>query len=94
MLDNGKHDISYIIARVAEPVKWSSETKMIDGKKHKKISVSFENLIVNHKADKLEREFIELNSKFDDVKADNQKILNEIDIIKQQLGMELHTKNH
>jgi hypothetical protein len=80
MLDNGEHDVAYVIARVAEPVNWSSETKMIDGKKHKKISVSFENMIVNHKADRLEKELDKLNEKYDKVKADVEDIKSTLNI--------------
>jgi len=40
--DDGAADVSHVIARAAEPVDWSQETATIDGKRHKRISVTFE----------------------------------------------------
>ena len=56
MKDNGQFDLANIISRVAEPVDWSTVTEVINGKKHKRISVLFESFVRNHKADKLENE--------------------------------------
>ena len=41
--DTRTHDISYVIARVSEDIQWSAVTESVNGVKHKKISVFFEN---------------------------------------------------
>jgi hypothetical protein len=43
MKDVGEYDLSYIIGRSAESVDWSTVTSTIDGVKHAKISVFYEN---------------------------------------------------
>lgn len=77
MKDEGAYDISYIVARVAEPVDWSKETEVVGGgvKKHKLVSVFFESFVKNNALEKLEqtnnkldalmRRVIELESKID-----------------------------
>jgi hypothetical protein len=52
MKDQGDYDISYIVARAAEPVDWANVSETINGTKHKKISVFFESLVRNHASDK------------------------------------------
>ncbi len=54
MKDKGDYEIAYIMARVAEPVDWTAVTETINGVKHKKISVFFENFTRNYQAEKLE----------------------------------------
>jgi hypothetical protein len=54
MKENGTYPTAFIVARVAEPVKWSSETAMINGIKHKLISVFFENFVRNNAQKELE----------------------------------------
>ncbi|MFH1145950.1 MAG: H-type lectin domain-containing protein, partial [bacterium] len=51
MVDPGTAEISYIVARSAEDIDWSTVTDMIDGKKHKKISILFDSFARNN-ADK------------------------------------------
>jgi hypothetical protein len=41
MKDEGQFPTSYVVARAAQKVTWSGETAMINGKKHKKISVLY-----------------------------------------------------
>ena len=41
MKDKGQYPTSYVVARAAQKVTWSGETAMINGKKHKKISVLY-----------------------------------------------------
>ena len=48
MKDVGEYEVANIIARVAEPVDWSKVETSIDGKKHKMISVFFENFKLHH----------------------------------------------
>ncbi len=45
MKDNEEFPTSYIIARAAEPVRWSEVTETAVGKKHRKISVFFESFV-------------------------------------------------
>ena len=59
MRDNNEYDISYIIGRVAEPVKWSNIIQTINGIKHKQVSVFFESFIRDHKSEKLAKTFYE-----------------------------------
>ncbi|XKT75440.1 MAG: immunoglobulin-like domain-containing protein [Patescibacteria group bacterium UBA2103] len=40
--DTGAYPISHIVARVAEPVDWSTISATVDGKKHALVSVTFE----------------------------------------------------
>ncbi len=51
--DVGKYEVANIIARVAEPVNWKTETKMINGVKHKLVSVFFENFTLSHNEKKI-----------------------------------------
>ena len=54
MKENGTFPTAYVVARVAEPVKWSSETAMINGVKHKLVSVFFESFVQNNAQKELE----------------------------------------
>lgn len=52
--DVGKYDFSYIIARATEDVDWSGVTdRAPNGKKHKKISVFFENFVKDNTGSRL-----------------------------------------
>ena len=53
MKDKGDFEVANIIARVAESVDWNNVTTMIDGKKHKLISVFYENFTMNHNENKI-----------------------------------------
>ena len=48
MKDQGQFEISYVVARAAEPVKWDRVSETIDGRKHEKISIFFESFVCNH----------------------------------------------
>ena len=72
MKESGVYEIAYIIGKVAEPVNWSEVEKDVSGIKHKMISVFFEQFIMNHKAENLEKE---MNEKF-------RKLQEEIDDLK------------
>ncbi|MFH2094316.1 MAG: hypothetical protein ABIJ16_01345 [Bacteroidota bacterium] len=52
--DIGQYEEANIIARVAEPVDWNNETMTINGIKHKKVSVFFENFKLYHHEKKME----------------------------------------
>jgi hypothetical protein len=80
MLDKGEYEVSYIVARVAEPVNWDEEQKTIEGRKVKRISVFFETFVINHKADKLEQDLHELKKEYEIIKADVKHIKNSLDI--------------
>ena len=56
MKDNGTYEIAYVIARVAEPIQWSTISDTVDGVKHTRVSVFFESFIRNNKAEKLQKE--------------------------------------
>jgi hypothetical protein len=81
MKDNGKFEISHIIARVAEPVDWSTVTETIGGKKHKMISVFFESFVRNNKAERLEKEL-------GAIKQDLNHVMQEIENLKRILNAE------
>jgi len=74
MLDKGDYDVSYIIARVSEPINWSEVTETIDGKKHKKITVFFESFVINHKANDLEKEIEKLKNNFEGIKVEIEEL--------------------
>jgi len=80
MLDKGEYEVSYIVARVAEPVNWDEEQKTIEGRKVKRISVFFETFVINHKADKLEQDLHELKKEYEIIKADVKHIKNSLDL--------------
>jgi len=60
MKDKGEFEVSNIIGRVAEPVEWANETEMIDGVKHKLVSVFFENFTINNTNMQLENKLLQL----------------------------------
>lgn len=77
MKDNGQYEVSYIVAKAAEPVKWSEISETINGIKHKKISVLFEvfkqeNLAVKIKNLQIENE--KLKAEVSTFKTDLEKI--------------------
>jgi hypothetical protein len=43
--DEERFPVGHVVARAAEPVAWESVTEMVDGHKHKKISVFFESFV-------------------------------------------------
>ena len=49
MKDTGTFDQSYIVARAAEAVNWSSVTSTLDGVKHKRISVFYESFVKDNR---------------------------------------------
>ena len=54
MKENGTFATAFVIAKVAEPVKWPSETATINGVKHKLVSVFFESFVQNNAQKELE----------------------------------------
>jgi len=52
--DIGKYEMANVIARVAEPVNWETETKTINGVKHKLVSVFFESFKLYHNEKKID----------------------------------------
>jgi hypothetical protein len=77
MKENGTYATAYIVARVAEPLKWSSETAMINGIKHKLISVFFENFVQNNAQKELEI----LKKELKDLKERMLKFENKIGVL-------------
>ena len=76
MKDNGDFEIAYVFGRVAETINWENETNMINGLKHKKISIFYESFIINHKADKIEKLLLQLMKEVEDLKEDIKTIKN------------------
>jgi hypothetical protein len=70
MKDNGHYELAYVFARIAEPVNWDNVTETIAGKKHKKVSIFFESFILNHKADQLEQQLLELSKEVELLKVE------------------------
>lgn len=67
--DNGDFEISYIIARAAEPVDWETVSETVKGRKHKKISVLFESFVSNHALEKALAELRRMQDELDDIKV-------------------------
>lgn len=65
--DYRQSGVSYVIARAAESVDWTNVTGVYHGKKHKKISVLFENFIINHDADNAKVELTKVKLQLDDL---------------------------
>lgn len=84
MKDVGLYEVSYVIARAAENVNWEQVTETVEGTKHKKISVFFENFMYNNRAEKLA---LELN----EVKAALEKLKSEIEALNSKT---LQTSNN
>jgi len=80
MKDIGAFEVSYIIARAAEDVSWENVSQTYEGRKHKKISVFFENFTINHKAENLKQELDQLRERLDQQSS-------EIASIKKVLGL-------
>jgi hypothetical protein len=53
MKDLGNFETSYVVGRAAENVNWNNETTMINGVKHKKISVLFESFVLKNNTAKV-----------------------------------------
>ncbi len=83
MLDNGEFDVSYVIARVSEPVDWNNVKEDVNGVKHKKIAVFFENFVINHKAERLEDELQDLKDKY-------ESVMDELNYIKERLDIQVN----
>ncbi len=45
MKDSDRFEVSYVVARAAEPVRWSEVTEMVNGVKHKRISILFDSQV-------------------------------------------------
>ena len=54
MKDQGKYEISYVVARAAEPVQWDGVGETVAGRKHRRISVFFESFARGHSLEKIE----------------------------------------
>jgi hypothetical protein len=74
MKDNGEFEVSNIVARVAEEVNWSTVKEMVNGKKHKLVSVFFESFVRNHKAERLGKELDEVKSDVLQMKAEIEEL--------------------
>ncbi|HAF27440.1 MAG TPA: hypothetical protein DCG75_00185 [Bacteroidales bacterium] len=79
MKDKADYDVSNIVARVAESVNWEKETEMINGIKHKLISVFFERFTINNSNKQFEKE-IELLQKT------NAELEKRLKLIEQKLN--------
>jgi len=79
MQENGIHDLAYVFARVAAPVRWAEITETVNGVRHTKVSVFYESFIINNKANKLEKEIAT-------IKAD-------LEYLKQLIGVQANKKN-
>ena len=79
MKDKGEYEVSNIIARVAEPVNWENETAMINGVKHKLISVFFESFSINNSN-------VELKKKIETLEKTNQELIKRLELIEQSLN--------
>jgi hypothetical protein len=62
MKDAGDSEISYIVARAAEPIHWEYVDDTIDGVKHKRISTLFESFIRNHALEKVTAELSQVKA--------------------------------
>ncbi|MCZ6694556.1 MAG: hypothetical protein O6939_11685, partial [Bacteroidetes bacterium] len=97
MKDQGDYEVSYVIGRVAEPVDWSQETQIIVGRKHKKISVFFENFENRHQQEpqtltaevQNQRALIENQQRvIDQMQKENENMKAELAEIKRMLGID------
>lgn len=68
MKDSGEFEVANIIARVAEPVNWGTVADTINGVKRKKVAVFYESFVINHKADRLEREIDGLKTELAEIR--------------------------
>jgi len=84
MKDKGEFEIAFIIGRVAESVNWNRENMIIDGAKHKLISVFFENFkIINPNKNINVLQILEENNQ---LKSNYNDLKKEIELIKKQLN--------
>jgi hypothetical protein len=78
-IEDGSHEVAYVFARVAAPIRWKEITETIDGLKHAKVSIFYESFIKNNKAIQLEKEI-------ESMKAD-------IEYLKQLIGLQANKKD-
>jgi len=75
MKENGQYAASYVVARAAEPVRWSEVGETVEGKKHRKISVFFESFVkVNMQP---------FTSELSQLKAENEEVRAELKKLKE-----------
>ncbi len=75
MKDQGDFAKSYVVARAGEPVDWDSVGEDIDGRKHKKISVFFENFERDHDLEGKDAKIQMLESRLANLEEMMQKVL-------------------
>ena len=63
MKDNGEFEKAYIVGRAAEAIRWSEIVDKPNGKKHKRISVFFENFIIDHSSKRNKDQIEELKAR-------------------------------
>lgn len=80
MKDVGQYDISYIVARAAEPVKWAEVDARVQGVKHKKISVLFESFTRNHAYERVAEELTQTKQDLGERIARLEKIIEALDM--------------
>lgn len=78
MKDLGEFETSNIVGRVAEPVYWENETEMINGVKHKLISVFYENFTIRNSN-------TELENKIQSLIQTNNDLIKRIESIEEKL---------
>ncbi len=84
--DIGEFEIAHVVARVAENVRWKEVSKVINGVKHKKISVTFEQYDRFHAAKKFDqhqRQITSLEQKNKDLEKKVNSLQNENEAIKK-----------
>ncbi len=69
MVDNGNFGRLNVIARAAQKVNWSEEHQWIEGRKHKRISILFESMVVNNDVKKLEEDVKDLRKEIEALKS-------------------------
>ena len=77
MKDTGEYDVSYIVARAAEPLAWEEVTETIDGVKHRKISVFFESFARNHAQERTREELESLKLQVAELSRTLQQLVEE-----------------
>ena len=86
MKDEGKYEVTYVVARAAESVDWEEVAETVDDVKHKRISVLFENFQVVRSDRKVE----EQQKTIETLKTENTEIrsrLSELESALQALAM-------
>jgi hypothetical protein len=72
MKDQGEYEVSHIIARAVETVRWAEEKTLFEGKKHKLIAVTFEQFAVRRfekEISKLKMENAQLKDKLEKIES-------------------------